>query len=59
MKWTTAGQLALASLIALCHPTTAQSTPSLDDYLAILAGYHVIYSYPGVQPPAELYTLIS
>jgi beta-glucosidase-like glycosyl hydrolase len=27
--------------------------------MAILAGYHVIYSYPGVQPPAELYTLIS
>ena len=53
MKSTALGQLALALVASLsggveAHPTTD---------VTVLAGYHVIHSYPGLSPPASLLTL--
>lgn len=50
MKFTTLSKLAFASSLYL------SSQAAID--LALQAGYHVIYSYAGLEPPAHLYTLI-
>jgi beta-glucosidase-like glycosyl hydrolase len=60
MKWTINSRLSGASLLALAifsSLTAAKRLPEVDS--AIQVGYHVIFSYPGVQPPSELYDLIS
>ncbi|KFX87629.1 hypothetical protein V490_08131 [Pseudogymnoascus sp. VKM F-3557] len=52
MKIATLSKLALASSLYL----PSQAAPKAD--FALQAGYHVIYSYPGLDPPAHLYDLI-
>lgn len=53
MKSTTLGQFALAVLASLS--SGAEARPGAD--LSVQAGYHVIHSYPGLNPPASLLTL--
>lgn len=50
MKWTALAQLACLPTLAHC----ASGSPSDD----VQAGYHVIFSYPGLEPPSHLFDLI-
>jgi beta-glucosidase-like glycosyl hydrolase len=53
MQWTVLRSLALAVLASAVHG--APNKASAD--LAIQAGYHVLYSYPGLTPPDHLFDL--
>ena len=53
MKWTTASRF-LPALLALTRAVHGASTVEL----SIQAGNHVVYSYPGIQPPDHLFDLI-
>lgn len=54
MKWSTASKFLLPFLISTAH--SASSVPS--DYVSVQVGYHVVFSYPGLQPPTHLFDLI-
>lgn len=49
MKWTTLAQLA-------CLPALAQCANNPPDEVQV--GYHVVFSYPGLEPPSHLFDLI-
>ena len=48
MKWSAFVQLACLTVLAQCTKVSDE----------VQAGYHVIYSYPGLEPPAKLLDLI-
>ncbi|KAJ5085205.1 secreted glycosyl hydrolase [Penicillium argentinense] len=54
MRWTTTSQLAHLCL-GLADVTRAHTIPSNQ---TVQAGHHVIFSYPGLQPPDHLFDLI-
>lgn len=53
MRWTTASQLLTLSLSFAAPTRTVDS-----DDLTVQVGRHVIFSYPGINPPAHLFDLI-
>lgn len=53
MHWTTVSQF-LLSFIQLAHATSVVAP----DDLTVEVGHHVIFSYPGPQPPPHLFNLI-
>ncbi|KAJ5625453.1 glycosyl hydrolase [Penicillium lagena] len=54
MKWSTASKFLLQLLVCTAH--SAKSVPS--DDVSVQVGYHVVFSYPGLQPPTHLFDLI-
>jgi beta-glucosidase-like glycosyl hydrolase len=48
-------KIALGLLPLLVHPSTAHRWT---DDLTLQAAYHVVYSYPGLEPPSQLFDLI-
>lgn len=55
MRWTTASQFLLSFLQLSSSQATSVISP---DDLSVQVGHHVIFSYPGLQPPPHLFTLI-
>lgn len=53
MRWTTASQF-----LTFCL-SVASSTQAVDsDDLSVQVGHHVVFSYPGINPPTHLFDLI-
>lgn len=56
MRWTTYAYSALLALLSAAQTEAKHESHGAD--ITAQAGAHVIYSYPGLQPPDHLYDLI-
>lgn len=54
MRWATALQYILFFMLFIA----AKEAVSAPEDLSVQAGYHVVFSYPGLQPPPHLFALI-
>ncbi|KAJ5355163.1 secreted glycosyl hydrolase [Penicillium cataractarum] len=53
MRWTTASQL-----LTICLSLVASGRAKKSDDLSVQVGHHVVFSYPGLNPPTHLFDLI-